>query len=159
MRTEKTGDDCAPATVALTCDGRDALDRSTAVLRQLSRAAGEEHQAPAPGLRAADADRDAAAAALGEHFAQGRLTLGQLDARLNATLTATMHGELSQAAQDLPDLTVVPARVSLPRRSGQDQGASPGRLQAKEHGRGAAAEPGARRMKKRGSSDRQWQSP
>jgi hypothetical protein len=48
-----------------------------------------------------DADRDAAAAALAEHFAEGRLTLDELDARLDATLTATTHGELSQAAWDL----------------------------------------------------------
>ena len=60
-------------------------------------------------MRAGDADRDAAAAALGEHFAQGRLTLDELDVRLDATLTATTHGELSQAAWDLPDLTVQPA--------------------------------------------------
>ena len=112
MRTEKTGDDRAPATVALTCDGRAALDRYAAVLRQLPRVTREDHQAPAPGMRVGDADRDAAAAALGEHFAQGRLTLDELDARLDATLTATTHGELSQAAWDLPDLTVQSARVS-----------------------------------------------
>jgi alkyl hydroperoxide reductase subunit AhpF len=63
-------------------------------------------------VRAGDADRDAAAAALGEHFAQGRLTLDELNARLDTTLTAITHGELSQAARDLPDLTVVPVRVS-----------------------------------------------
>jgi DNA-binding MarR family transcriptional regulator len=34
VRTEKTGDDRAQTTVALTCDGRAALDRYTAVLRQ-----------------------------------------------------------------------------------------------------------------------------
>ena len=56
-------------------------------------------------MRAGDADRDAAAAALAEHFAQGRLTLDELDRRLAATLTATTHGELRQAARDLPDLT------------------------------------------------------
>ena len=67
-------------------------------------------QAPAPGVRAGDADRDAAAAALGEHFAQGRLTLDELNARLDATLTATTHGELSQANRDLPD---APARLRL----------------------------------------------
>jgi len=77
------------------------------MLRQLAKLASQNHQAPAPGLRAGDADRDAAAAALGEHFAQGRLTLDQLDARLDATLTATTHGELSEAARDLPDLTVL----------------------------------------------------
>ena len=114
VRTEKTGDDRAPATAALTGHGRAALDRYTAVLRQLPRVAGEDPQAPAPGLRAGDADRDAAAAALGEHYAQGRLTLDELNARLDATLTATTHGELSQAARDLPDLTALSARVSLP---------------------------------------------
>ena len=106
VRTAKTGDDKAPTATALTCDGRAALDRYTAVLRQLPQVARKDHQAPAPGLRVGDADRDAAAAALGEHFAQGRLTLDELNARLDATLTATTHGELSQAAHDLPDLTV-----------------------------------------------------
>ena len=127
VRTGKTGDRAA-TTVALTCDGRAALDRYTAVLRQLPRQ--DHHQAPAPGVRAGDADRDAAAAALGEHFAQGRLTLDELNARLDATLTATTHGELSQATRDLPDLTVLPARVTSLRgkraRPGHKPGPAPG---------------------------------
>ena len=113
VRTDKTGDDRAQITVALTCDGRIALDRYITVLRKLPQAAREDHQAPAPDVRVGDADRDAAAAALGEHFAQGRLTLDELDARLDATLTATTHGELSQAARDLPDLTAPSARARL----------------------------------------------
>jgi DNA-binding MarR family transcriptional regulator len=112
VQTHKTSGNGAQTTVALTGAGLAALDRYTAVLRQLPPAAREDHQPPAPHVRAGDADRDAAAAALGEHFAQGRLTLDELDARLDATLTATTHGELSQAAWDLPDLTVQPARVS-----------------------------------------------
>ena len=108
VRTEKTGDGRAPATVALTCDGRAALDHYTATLRHLPQVARQGRQAPAPYVRVGHADRDAAAAAPGEHFAQGRLTLDELD----AALTATTHGELSQAAWDLPDLTVQPARVS-----------------------------------------------
>jgi hypothetical protein len=123
VRTEQAGGDRAQAagdraqaTVALTCCGRAALDRYTCVLRQLSEVARADELAPAPSERAGDADRDAAAAALGEHFAQGRLTLAELDARLHATLTATTHGELSQAARDLPDLTVLSARVSFSRR-------------------------------------------
>ncbi len=115
VRTRKAGGDRAQSTVALTRDGRAALDRYTAVLQRLSPVAREDRQVPAPYVRVGDADRDAAAAALSEHFAQGRLTLDELDARLDATLTATTHGELSQAAWDLPDLTVLSARVSFPR--------------------------------------------
>jgi hypothetical protein len=144
MRTEKTGGNRTPTTVALTCQGRAALDRYTAALRQLPRVARQDHHAPAPGMRAGDADRDAAAAALGEHFAQGRLTLDELNARLDATLTATTHGELSQAARDLPDLTVLSARVSFPGGSGQYQGTSPAQLQASEHGNTIAAAPRGR---------------
>jgi DNA-binding MarR family transcriptional regulator len=126
VRTEKTGNDRAQTAVALTWAGRAALDRYTAVLRQLPRVARQDHQAPAPDVRAGDADRDAAAAALGEHFAQGRLTLDELDARLDATLTAATHGELSQAARDLPDLTVLPARITLPRGKRARPGHKPG---------------------------------
>jgi hypothetical protein len=66
-------------------------------------AASEVHVAAQPEIRVGDADRDAAAAALAEHFAQGRLTLEELDARLDATLGATTYGEISQATWDLPD--------------------------------------------------------
>jgi DNA-binding MarR family transcriptional regulator len=104
VRTERAGGDRAPATVALTSGGRAALNRYAAALRQPPPAT-DDHQAPAPHLRAGDADRDAAAAALGEHFAHGRLTLDEFSARLDATLTATTHGELARAARDLPDLT------------------------------------------------------
>jgi hypothetical protein len=61
-----------------------------------------DHPAPAPGVRVGDADRDAMAAALAEHFVQGSLTLDELVARLDVALTATTHGELSRAARDLP---------------------------------------------------------
>jgi DNA-binding MarR family transcriptional regulator len=122
VRTDKTGSDRKQAAVALTGDGRSALDRYTAELRQLPKVAREDHQPPAPGVRVGDADRDAVAAALGEHFAQGRLTLDELNARLDATLTAATHGELSQAARDLPDLMVLSARASLSRRKRARQG-------------------------------------
>ncbi|MGH3402375.1 MAG: DUF1707 SHOCT-like domain-containing protein [Streptosporangiaceae bacterium] len=102
VRTEKAGGGRAPATVALTGRGRAALDRYLADLRQLVQVPGEDRQAPAPGLRAGDADRDAAAAVLAEHFAQGRLTLDELVARLEAALTATTYGQLAQVTHDLP---------------------------------------------------------
>jgi hypothetical protein len=127
VRTEMTGGDTAQATVALTCQGRAALDRYTAILRHLPEAAKQDHQAPAPGVRAGDADRDAAAAALAEHFAQGRLTFDELSARLDAALTATTHGELSRAAQDLPDLTMFSAQVRFPRRKRARPGHKPGK--------------------------------
>src|SRR5690349_16317005 len=73
---------------------------------------------------------NSATLALGEHFAQGRLTLDELCVRLDATLTATTHGELSRAAQDLPDLTLFLAQVSLPPRKrarpGHNTGKPPG---------------------------------
>jgi len=115
VRTGKTGGRTAPAAVALTRDGRAALDRYTAVLRQLPPVARQDDQPPAPGVRAGDADRDAAAAALDEHFAQGRLTRDELSARLDVTLTATTHGELSQVAQDLPGPDGVPGPGQLSR--------------------------------------------
>ncbi len=121
VRTGRTADGGAQAAVALTRDGRAALDRYTAVLRQLARLPALAGQEPAPGLRAGDADRDAAAAALAEHFAQGRLTLDELSARLDATLTAATYGELSQAVRDLPDLVSRPggrARASAPPAAG-----------------------------------------
>jgi DNA-binding PadR family transcriptional regulator len=139
VRTGKTGGGRAHATVALTCDGRAALDCYAAMLRQLPQTDRKNDQAPAPYVRAGDADRDAAAAALGEHFAQGRLTLDELSSRLDATLAATTHGELSEAAQDLPDLTVLSAGVSLPRgkpaRPGHKPGPAPGQ-RAWQHRRG-----------------------
>jgi PadR family transcriptional regulator PadR len=53
-------------------------------------------------LRVADSDRDATAAALREHFARGRITLAELDARVGVALTATTRGELLRATRDLP---------------------------------------------------------
>jgi len=52
--------------------------------------------------RASDADRDRAAALLRDHFAAGRLTPGELDERLTATLNAQTLGELRRALADLP---------------------------------------------------------
>jgi Domain of unknown function (DUF1707)/Transcriptional regulator PadR-like family len=59
--------------------------------------------AAGPDIRAGDADREAAAVALGKHFAEGRLTLDELNARLGAALTATTRGEIARATEDLPD--------------------------------------------------------
>jgi DNA-binding transcriptional ArsR family regulator len=90
----------AQTTAALTRRGRAALDHYTAELRH--RPAGTtRNYHEAPHVRIGDADRDATAVALGEHFAQGRLTLDELHARLGATLTATTYGELTRVTTDL----------------------------------------------------------
>jgi DNA-binding PadR family transcriptional regulator len=59
---------------------------------------------PGPDRRIGDADREATAAALGEHFAQGRLTLEEFTARVDAALTATMQSDIAETTRDLPQL-------------------------------------------------------
>jgi hypothetical protein len=58
--------------------------------------------ATGPDLRIADADRDAAAARLREHYAQGRLTLGEFNQRLDAMFAATTQRQLGALTRDLP---------------------------------------------------------
>jgi hypothetical protein len=53
-------------------------------------------------LRISDTDRDFAVAALGEHFAQGRLTADELHARLDLALAAVTRHDIARATQDLP---------------------------------------------------------
>ncbi len=56
----------------------------------------------APDLRVADVDRDAAAAALGDHFEAGRLTADELEDRLGRALTARTSRDLTGLFDDLP---------------------------------------------------------
>ena len=65
--------------------------------------------ATGPDLRIGDADREAAAARLREHYAQGRLTLGEFNQRLDAVFAATTQGQLSALTRDLPRLAASPA--------------------------------------------------
>jgi hypothetical protein len=58
--------------------------------------------ATGPDLRIADADREAAAARLREHYAQGRLTLEEFHQRLDAVFAATTQSQLSVLTRDLP---------------------------------------------------------
>jgi Domain of unknown function (DUF1707) len=57
---------------------------------------------PEPHLRAADSDRAAVAAALGQHMSAGRLTLDEYDERLTRVYAAKTYGELDQLTADLP---------------------------------------------------------
>jgi hypothetical protein len=53
-------------------------------------------------LRVGDSEREAVAAELREHYAQGRLTLEAFQQRLDEALTARTRGELDQLIADLP---------------------------------------------------------
>jgi hypothetical protein len=59
---------------------------------------------PQPHLRAADTDRAAVAAVLGEHMSAGRLTLDEYDERLTRAYAARTFGELDELTADLPAL-------------------------------------------------------
>ncbi|MCW2767385.1 MAG: hypothetical protein JWO11_3344 [Nocardioides sp.] len=63
-------------------------------------------------VRIGDAEREQAAAALGEHFAQGRLTLEEHAERLDQIWSARTHGDLEPIFRDLPGQ---PARSSTTR--------------------------------------------
>jgi len=55
-----------------------------------------------PNLPMSDAERDRAAAELGEHYAQGRLTVEEHAERLDRILAARTRGELGPIFADLP---------------------------------------------------------
>jgi len=78
-------------------------------------------------LRAADSDRDRAAAELREHYAAGRLDANELSERLEAVYAATTVAELDHLRADLPDPRPLPvpasARELARRRIYQDAGA------------------------------------
>jgi len=68
-----------------------------------------------PGPRVTDADREAAAARLREHYAQGRLTLEEFHHRLDDVFDATTQGQLTALTRDLPRAT---SRAALPVAAG-----------------------------------------
>jgi Domain of unknown function (DUF1707) len=60
-------------------------------------------------LRVGDAERDATATLLREHYAQGRLSMDELNERLDATFSATTQGQLAEVTHDLPHIQAAPA--------------------------------------------------
>ncbi len=62
-------------------------------------------------VRVGDADRDAIAAQLREHYADGRLTLDELNERLDHTFAAKTTADLDAVLRDLPH---VPRPVGAP---------------------------------------------
>jgi hypothetical protein len=67
-------------------------------------------------LRIGDAERDAAAADLGEHYAAGRLSLDELNERLDAVFASKTFGQLTRVMADLPGPGRLPWRAG-PRRT------------------------------------------
>jgi hypothetical protein len=61
-----------------------------------------------------DADRDATAAQLREHYAAGRLTLDELNERLEQTFAARTGADLNAVMRDLPPLDGASARAGGP---------------------------------------------
>jgi hypothetical protein len=56
-------------------------------------------------MRVGDAEREAAAAEVREHFASGRLTQDELNQRLDQTFAAKTRGDLNAVFTDLPSAT------------------------------------------------------
>ena len=81
-------------------------------------------------MRASDADREAVAAKLRDHYAEGRLDQDELDERVSAALTAKTVGDLRRLMTDLPE----PAPVA-PRAAYRPQGAGPPPWVARRHHR------------------------
>ena len=57
---------------------------------------------PDDSLRVSDAECDAVLRALGEHAAEGRLTLDELEDRAGRALSAKTRGDLAALTSDLP---------------------------------------------------------
>ncbi|MBI1758354.1 MAG: DUF1707 domain-containing protein [Actinobacteria bacterium] len=62
-----------------------------------------------PAVRIGNAEREAAARALGDHFAAGRLDQAEFDERVGAVYAARTHAELAVLFTDLPEPRPVPA--------------------------------------------------
>jgi hypothetical protein len=63
---------------------------------------------PGNNVRVGDADRDAVAAQLREHYADGRLTLEELNERIDQTFAAKTKADLNTVMRDLPHATTRP---------------------------------------------------
>ena len=73
-----------------------------------------EPTAGAVGLRVGDAERDKAVAELGDHFAAGRLTREEFDARVDQAMVARFHRDLQPLFADLPPAEPVASRPAGP---------------------------------------------
>lgn len=82
--------------------------------------------ATGPELRIGDAEREATADSLREHYAQGRLSLDEFNERLSATFSAVTQRDLDELTADLPHIRTPVA--PLPQQfAGPGPGAGPRR--------------------------------
>jgi hypothetical protein len=72
-------------------------------------------------MRVGDAEREATAGELREHFASGRLTQAEFDERLNQTFAAKTRADLNAVLRDLPSAR--PLAATAPPRSDYGSGA------------------------------------
>ncbi len=73
-------------------------------------------------LRIGDAERGSAVEALGEHFAQGRLSQEEYDERSDVVWAARTRRDLAPVFADLPGPEVLPATPPAARRGPQRAG-------------------------------------
>jgi hypothetical protein len=76
-------------------------------------------------MRIGDAERDSAAAQLGDHFAAGRLTLDELHERIDLVLAARTRGQLGRVMRDLPSVRREPRPSAAPAPEQPLRGDSP----------------------------------
>lgn len=104
---------------------------------------------PGIGLLVGDAEREATAAELREHYAAGRLSLDELNERISQAFAARTRGDLSAVMHDLPSLrpggTPLPGAVQPSSGAGwTGQGWGQGRTgQGREQGAGWRQDPGS----------------
>jgi hypothetical protein len=80
-----------------------------------------------------DAEREAAAGQLREHYATGRLTMDEFRARLDAAYSAATASELSRVTADLPVTGPGPAAGTAPGSTGPARPYRPDGLRRRHH--------------------------
>jgi uncharacterized membrane protein len=89
-----------------------------------------------PDLRVSDADREATAASLREHFALGRLSHEEFDQRLSAAFAAVTQRDLDAVTSDLPHVRTPVAPLPV---AGFTTGSQSGSSRAGSQGQGRAS--------------------
>jgi hypothetical protein len=80
--------------------------------------AGGDGGSSSPAVRASDDERHGVVEALGDHAAAGRITLAELEERVERAFAATNRGELAELTWDLPALTESTAVAARARQRG-----------------------------------------